>query len=148
MSRLFVFSSMDFQSWEYEKSRPSKCKAVLEGNCIAQPSMRRARLIVRLAGLVERLAADAVEAQFRRPGQHQRTAARVAVQALERQALQHGLPAAGTDRERAQRVGVLHDGVLGGIGPQACVLWRVDPRVLQPAPKKSARLLALFSQLP
>src|SRR5262245_35276282 len=65
--------------------------------------------VIRFAGLVERLAADPVEAQLRRPGQHQRAAPRIAVQALERQVLQHRLPAASADREPAQLVRVFHD---------------------------------------
>src|SRR5262245_11319276 len=93
-------------------SKPWKCSATLDGKCSAHRSTIRARLIVRLARFVERLAADTIEAQLGGPGQHQGATARVAIQTLERQALQHGLAAAGSDRESAERIGVLHDGVL------------------------------------
>src|SRR2546422_8318064 len=78
--------------------------AILDGNCAAQRSMMRARFnsLVRFSGLVERFAADAVEAQLGGPRQHQGAAARIAVQALERQRLEHGLPAAGADRQRTE----------------------------------------------
>src|SRR5687768_4297245 len=57
--------------------------------------------IVRFTRLIERFAAGAVEAQLRGPRQHQGAAARVAVHALERQRLEHRLPAAGADGEAA-----------------------------------------------
>src|SRR6185503_2458138 len=63
--------------------------------------------LVRFARLVQRLAPEPVEADFGRPRQHERAAAAVAVDALERQALQHGLAAAGADRLGRDRVGVL-----------------------------------------
>src|SRR6476619_7523484 len=47
------------------------------------------RSIVRFARLVERLAPETVEAELGRPRQHQRAAAAVAIEPLERQRLQH-----------------------------------------------------------
>src|SRR5437016_72160 len=98
--------------------------AALPGVKAALRSMRSERSIaavisrslVGLAGLVERLAADTIEADFRGPGQHQRAAAAVAIDAFQRQALEHRLPAAGADRLGRDGVGVLHHRVLGGIG--------------------------------
>src|SRR5262245_14869101 len=83
------------------------------------------RSFVGLAELVARLAADAVGAEFRRPWQHQRAAAAVAIDALERQALEHRLPAAGAERLRRDGVGVLHHRVLGGVGAQHLLLARI-----------------------
>src|SRR5947208_7396522 len=83
-------------------------------------------LVVGLARLVERFAADAIEAELGSPGKHESTAARVAVKALERERFQHRLAAAGADGERADRVGVLHDRVLRRVGPQASLLGRID----------------------
>src|SRR5260370_40831953 len=85
--------------------------------------------LVLLAGLVERLAADAVEADFRGPGQHERATAAVAIDALKRETLQHRLPAAGADRLHRAGIGVLHHGVLGGIGAQQELLARVRARL-------------------
>src|SRR6476661_10061130 len=62
--------------------------------------------LVRFARLVQRLAPEPVEADFGRPRQHERAATAVAVDALERQALQHGLAAAGADRLGRDGVGV------------------------------------------
>src|SRR3954469_1616745 len=65
--------------------------------------------IVRFASLVQRLAPDPVEAKLGGPGQHQRAAAAVAVDALQRERAKHGLTAAGADRERGELIGPLHD---------------------------------------
>src|ERR1700693_2446223 len=75
-------------------------------------------LLVRFTGLVQRLAADAVETELGGPRQHQRAAAAVAIDALERQRLQHRLAAAGADRQRRDLVGALHRGILRGVSAQ------------------------------
>src|SRR5438270_10144173 len=85
----------------------------------------RSKLVVRLAGLVERLAADAIEAEFGGPWQHQRAAAAVAIDALQRQRFQHGLTATGADRQRRDLVGALHRGILRGVSAQHLLLARI-----------------------
>src|SRR5882672_11314917 len=142
---LLLAKSMRCQRSRYVQSFPSKWIATLDGNCAAQRSMMRARFnsIVRFSGLVERFAADAVEAQLGGPRQHQGSAARIAVQALERQRLEHRLPAAGADRQPADVVGVFHDRELRRIGAQARVLGRIDARVLEHAQEEGAGLLEL-----
>src|SRR5437870_12121869 len=79
-------------------------------------------LIVLLAGLIQALPAQAVEADLGGPRQHQRAAAAVAIDALETEVLEHGLAAAGADGLGGERVGVLHHGVLGRIGAQHLLL--------------------------
>src|SRR5438034_637038 len=132
---LLLTNSMRCHRSRYVQSFPSKWIATLDGNCAAQRSMMREKFnsVVRLAELVERFAADAVEAQLGGPRQHQGAAARIAVQALERQRLEHGLPAAGADRQPADVVGVFHDRELRRVGAQARVLGRIDARVLEHA---------------
>src|SRR5438046_4872053 len=58
--------SMHCHRSRYVQSFPSKWIATLDGNCAAQRSMMREKFnsVVRLAELVERFAADAVEAQL------------------------------------------------------------------------------------
>src|SRR5882762_5458739 len=75
-------------------------------------------LVVRFAGLVQRLAANAVETEFGGPWQHQRTAPAVAIDSLQRQRFQHGLTAAGANRQSRDLVGAFHRGILRGIGAQ------------------------------
>src|SRR3954451_19128056 len=102
---------------------------VSDAGFITAPAQRRitacraasgARLtgLVRLAALVERFAADAVEAELGSPWQHQRAAAAVAVDPLQRQRPQHGLTATGTDGEGRDLVGALHCGILRGVSAQ------------------------------
>src|SRR3954454_24270898 len=96
--------------------------AGLSGVNAAFRSMRSERsiveLVVRFAGLVERFAPDAVETEFGGPWQHQRTAAAVAINSLQRQRFQHGLAATGTDRECRDLVCALHGRVLRSIRAQ------------------------------
>ena len=68
-------------------------------------------------------------ADFRGPGQHQRAAAAVAIDPLQRQRLQHRLAAAGADRLGRDRVGVLHHRVLRGVGAQHLLLGRIGARL-------------------
>ena len=110
---------------------PSKMIAGLSGVNAAFRSMRSERsifeLVVQFAGLVQRFAADAVETEFGGPRQHQRTAAAVAIDPLQRQRFQHRLAAAGADRQRRDLVGAFHRGILRGIGAQHLLLgwdWR------------------------
>src|SRR5205807_5437303 len=146
---LLLMKSMRCHRSRYVQSFSSKWMATLDGHCAAQRSMMREKFnsVVRLAGLVERLAADAIEAQLGGPRQHQGSAARIAVQALERQRLEHRLPSAGADRELAQVVGVFHDRELRRVGAQPRVLGRIDARVLEHAQQPPAGLLALHPQL-
>src|SRR6266513_1973897 len=145
---LLLTNSMRCHRSRYVQSFPSKWIATLDGHCAAQRSMMREKFnsVVRLAGLVERLAADAIEAQLGGPWQHQRSAARIAVQALERQRLEHRLPAAGADRELAEVVGVFHDRELRRVGAQPRVLRRIDARVLEHAQEQATGLLELHPQ--
>src|SRR6202049_2540301 len=96
--------------------------AGLSGVNAAFRSMRSERsmveLVVRLAGLVQRFAADAVETEFGGPGQHQRTAAAVAIDPLQRKRFQHRLAAAGADRECRELVGAFPRGILWGVSPR------------------------------
>src|SRR3954447_17757501 len=85
--------------------------------------------VVRFAGLVQRLAPDPVEAELGCPGQHQRAAAAIAIDALEWQRAEHGLSAAGPDRERGELIGALHHGILRGIGTQYLLLARIGARL-------------------
>src|SRR3954470_13396179 len=96
--------------------------AALPGVNTAFRSMRSERsiveLVVRFAGLVECFAPDAVETEFGGPWQHQRTAAAVAIDSLQRQRFQHGLAAAGADRQCRDLVDAFHGRVLRGIRAQ------------------------------
>src|ERR1700738_848371 len=96
--------------------------AGLSGVNAAFRSMRSERsifeLVVRFAGLVQRLAADAVETELGGPWQHQRTAAAVAIDPLQGPRFQHRLTAAGADRQRRDLVGALHRGILRGVSAQ------------------------------
>src|SRR6187455_400426 len=94
---------------------PAKWIAGLSGANAALRSIRSERSmtsVVLLTRLVQRLAPEAIEANLRGPRQHQRAAAAVAIDALERQILQHRLAAASADRLRGERVRVLHHCVL------------------------------------
>src|SRR6476659_10442962 len=66
----------------------ARLSAGLEGSQSRQAS------IVLFARLIKRLVADAIETDFRGPRQHERAAAAVAIDTLQRQALEHGLAAA------------------------------------------------------
>src|SRR5258708_16853949 len=94
-------------------------------------SMRSERsifeLVVRRAGLVQRLAADAVETEFGGPRQHQRAAAAVAIDPLQRQRFQHRLSTAGADRKRPELVGAFHLGILRRVSAQPLLLLTVAP---------------------
>src|ERR1700682_3540941 len=113
----------------YLRTSPSKMVAGLSGVNAAFRSMRSERsifeLIVRLAGLVQRLAADAVETELGGPWQHQRTAAAVAIDPLQRQRFQHRLAAAGADRQRRDLAGAFHRGILRGVSAQNLFLARI-----------------------
>src|SRR5262245_12903403 len=84
----------------YVRAVSPKRIAGLSGANAALRSIRSARStsFVLLARLVQRLAPQPVEADFGGPRQHQRAAAAVAIDALQRQTPQHGLAAAGADR--------------------------------------------------
>src|SRR5258708_13604209 len=93
--------------------------AGLPGVNAAFRSMRSERsifeLIVRFAGLVQRFAADAVETELGGPWQHQRAAAAVAIDPLQRQRFQHRLAPTGPDRQPRDLVCPFHPRILPGL---------------------------------
>ena len=78
--------------------RSERSMSLARNRIEAQPSL------VLFARLVQRLAAEPVEANLRGPRQHQRAAAAIAIDALERQVLEHCQAAAGADRLGGDRI--------------------------------------------
>src|SRR5580765_8791917 len=133
-------------------SAPAKCTATRSGELSARWRTQREMSMgcaasVPLAGLEEALPPEALEADLRRPGQHERAAAAVAVQPLERHRLHDRAPAARAHSEAADVVGVLHHRVLRGISAQPTVLWRVEPRLGDRAVEERLGLLELEAHL-
>src|SRR5678815_216111 len=136
-------------------SAPAKCTATRSGELSARWRTQREMSMGRagapaslpLAGLEEALPAEALDTDLRRPGQHERAAAAVAVQPLERHRLHDRAPAARAHGEAADVIGVLHHRVLRGIGAQATVLRRVEPRLGDRAVEERLRLLELEAHL-
>src|SRR3954465_306884 len=99
----------------YVRVAAAKWTAALSGANAALRSMRSERSmtsVVLLARLVQRLAAEAIEADLGGPRQHPRAAAAIAIDAFQGQALEHRLAAAGANGLRGECVGVLHHGEL------------------------------------